>query len=202
MRMDAFRYTVHAQEIIFGAGSVAQLAEVAERSGYSRLMLCTTARSRARGHVDLVEAALGERLAATYENVLPPVPESQVAAATATAAEQRVDAIIGLGGGSAIGTAKAVGLALAKQRAAGAAPPAAPEQLPGVPVVAIPATYAGSEMTPVYGVTHHVDGLARKLTVSDPRAAPRLVIYDPLLTLDLPPRLTAGTGINAVAHCI
>jgi alcohol dehydrogenase class IV len=71
-----------------------------------------------------------------------------------------------------------------------------------VPAVAVPATYAGSEMTPVYGVTHHSDGVARKVTVADPKVTPRLVIYDPLLTLDLPSHVTAGTGINAVAHCV
>jgi maleylacetate reductase len=71
-----------------------------------------------------------------------------------------------------------------------------------VPVIAIPTTYAGSEMTPVYGITRMVDGQARKQTGSDPRITPQLVIYDPRLTLDLPPEITASTGINALAHCI
>src|SRR5262249_34388568 len=79
---------------------------------------------------------------------------------------------------------------------------AAPIDQPLIPVVAIPTTYAGSEMTPVYGVTHHTGGTARKITSSSPKSVPRLTIYDPLRTLDLPQRLTAGTGINAVAHCI
>ncbi|MGE5265256.1 MAG: iron-containing alcohol dehydrogenase family protein, partial [Acidobacteriota bacterium] len=59
-----------------------------------------------------------------------------------------------------------------------------------------------SEMTPVYGVTHQKQGTSRKITAADPRIAPKLVLYDPLLTLDLPPDLTASTGINALAHCI
>ena len=71
-----------------------------------------------------------------------------------------------------------------------------------MPVVAIPTTYAGSEMTPISGVTYRSNGADRKVTVTDPKVTPKLVIYDPLLTLDLPPRVTAGTGINAVAHCI
>ena len=57
-------------------------------------------------------------------------------------------------------------------------------------------------MTSVFGVTHQEEGVPRKVTRTDARIAPRLVLYDPLLTLDLPPRVTAGTGINAVAHCI
>ena len=201
--MDSFHYTFSAQEVIFGAGSVAQLAGAAERSGWRRVMLCTTAHGRARGHVAPVEDALGERLAVTYERVQPHVPESQVAEATALATQHQVDAIIGLGGGSAVGTAKAVSRALAERRAGGSpTPDALPAAQSLIPVVAIPTTYAGSEMTPVYGVTYHSDGQPQKITTSDPRITPRLTIYDPLLTLDLPPRMTAGTGINATAHCI
>src|SRR5260370_29909604 len=77
-----------------------------------------------------------------------------------------------------------------------------PTEQPLMAVVAIPTTYAGSEMTPVYGVTHHANGVARKITVSDVKIVPKLVIYDPLLTLHLPRELTASTGINALAHCI
>ena len=69
-------------------------------------------------------------------------------------------------------------------------------------MIAIPTTYAGSEMTPVYGITHTNENPPRKLTVNDPRIAPKLVVYDPQLTLDLSPELTGSTGINALAHCI
>jgi maleylacetate reductase len=69
-------------------------------------------------------------------------------------------------------------------------------------VIAIPTTYAGSEMTAVYGVTHSRENPPRKVTVSDPKIAPKLVIYDPQLTLKLPPEMTASTGINGLAHCI
>ena len=69
-------------------------------------------------------------------------------------------------------------------------------------MIAIPTTYAGSEMTAVFGITHTDENPPRKVTVSDPKIAPKLVIYDPELTLDLPPEMTASTGINALAHCI
>jgi maleylacetate reductase len=71
-----------------------------------------------------------------------------------------------------------------------------------LPILAIPTTYAGSEMTAVYGMTQTDQDPPRKVTVNDPKITPRLVIYDPELTLDLPPELTASTGINALAHCI
>lgn len=203
--MDTFHYTFHAAEIVFGPHVAERLGELSERAGWQRLLLCTTPRSRARGHLAPLEAALGERLVAVYEQVAPHVPAGRVAEATALAAEREVDAVIGLGGGSAIGTAKAVSLALEEQRTGRPAHAAFPTDQPLIPVIAIPTTYAGSEMTPVYGVTHPAEGTggaARKITVSDPKVAPKLVIYDPLLTLDLPPRVTAGTGINAAAHCI
>ncbi|HKT39832.1 MAG TPA: iron-containing alcohol dehydrogenase [Ktedonobacterales bacterium] len=199
--MSAFRYTFYAQEVIFGPGSIAQLRETSERFGWHRIMLCTTAHARSRGHVTAVEDALGERLVASYEGVRPHVQDIQVAEALALAAEYQVDALIGLGGGSAIGMAKAASFELAEQQS-NTARTTITTGRPPIPTVAIPTTYAGSEMTPVFGVTRQIDGAPRKVTVTDARVAPRLTIYDPLLTVDLPPHITASTGINAVAHCI
>ncbi len=201
-RVNTFRYTFYAQEVIFGAGSASQIGETVARFGWQRLLLCTTEHARQRGRIAPIESVLGDRLVATYERSLPHVPDFQVAEATRLATECQADAVIGLGGGSAIGMAKAVSFALEERHTGSPAHAAFPADQPLVPAVAVPTTYAGSEMTPVYGVTHHRDGVARKVTVSDPKIAPKLVVYDPLLTLDLPPHVTAGTGINAVAHCI
>jgi maleylacetate reductase len=200
--MDQFHYTGAAQEILFGPGALARLGEAVERWGWQRLMLCSTGSQRRGGQIAQVERSLGERLAAIYERVQPHVPEAQVTEALALAQERMAEAIIGLGGGSPIGLAKAVSFGLEGQVFGQPAHAASPTQEPLVPVVAIPTTYAGSEMTPVYGVTRQVDGVARKITVSDSRIAPRLVIYDPQVTLDLPPEITASTGINALAHCM
>lgn len=200
--MGTFHYTFFAQEIIFGQGSLDQLGALADRFSWRRMMLCATERSRARGTLAPIEAMLGERLLATYERIQPHVPEREVSEALSLAAQHDVDAIIGLGGGSAIGAAKAISIALEESRTGRSARAAFPTDQPLIPVIAIPTTYAGSEMTPTYGVTREVDGVSSKVTVTDPKITPKLVIYDPLLTLDLPPRVTAGTGINAVAHCI
>jgi alcohol dehydrogenase class IV len=200
--MKSFYYTFFAQQIVFGQGAVNQLQGLAERFGWRRVMLCATERFRSRGTITPIEAALGERLVATYERVQPHVPEREVAEATALAKRHEIDAIIGLGGGSAIGAAKAVSIALEQARTGRPAGAAFPTDQPLIPVIAIPTTYAGSEMTPTYGVTRNVDGISTKVTVTDPKIAPKVVIYDPLLTIDLPPGATGGTGINAVAHCI
>ncbi|MFL5804685.1 MAG: iron-containing alcohol dehydrogenase family protein [Roseiflexaceae bacterium] len=200
--MTNFGYTSYAQEIIFGPGAITRLGEAAERFGWRRVLICTTGSARRGGALAQATAALGERLAAVYDQVQPHVPEAICAAATALAADHEVDAVIGLGGGSPIGTAKAAAQALEERRTGRPARAAFPTDQPLVPVAAIPTTYAGSEMTPIYGMTREVDGAPRKATVSDAKVAPKLVIYDPLLTLDLPPDLTAATGINALAHCV
>jgi alcohol dehydrogenase class IV len=78
-----------------------------------------------------------------------------------------------------------------------------PTEQPAIPSIAIPTTYAGSEMTPTYGVTQEMsDGSTRKITIRDSKVTPKLVIYDPLLTIGVPPTVTASTGINSLAHCI
>jgi maleylacetate reductase len=200
--MKEFRYTTYAQEVIFGAGSLVRLNEAVERFHWRRLMLCSTGSQRRGGHIATIERALRDSLVTIYEHVQPHVPDFQVAEALALASEQEIDAVIGLGGGSPIGLAKAVSLALEEKRTGRPARAAFPTEQPLVPVVAIPTTYAGSEMTPIYGITHHVDGSARKITVTDAKITPKLAIYDPLLTLDLSPEMTASTGINALAHCI
>jgi maleylacetate reductase len=182
--MDTFHYVSYAQEIIFAPGSLAQVAEAAERSGWRKLMLCANHTMQRNGTLDSIKSSLGEHLIAMFDRVQPHVQDVQVQEALAIAKEKNIDAVIGLGGGSPIGMAKAVGFQLQ------------------LPIIAIPTTYAGSEMTPVYGVTHTDENPPRKVTVSDPKIAPELVIYDPELTLDLPPALTASTGINALAHCI
>lgn len=200
--MDEFRYVSYAQEIIFAPHALARLSEAVERFGWRRLMLCANHSMQAAGHVAAVESGLGDRLVAVFDHVRPHVQDVQVNEAVALAIENNVDAVIGMGGGSPIGLAKAIASALEEKRLGHPARAAFPTDQPLIPVIAIPTTYAGSEMTPVYGVTHTDENPPRKVTINDPKIAPKLVLYDPELTLDLPPELTASTGINALAHCI
>ena len=194
--MESFRYVSYAQEIIFAPGALAGVGEAVERFGWKKLLLCTSRSMQCSGHLDEIKSVLGERLVAIFGGVKPHVQNVQVNEAIALANEKNIDAVIGMGGGSPIGMAKAVACSLEEKRAGETT------DQPLVPVIAIPATYAGSEMTPVYGVTHTNETPPRKVTTSNPKSVPKLVIYDPQLTLDLPPELTASTGINALAHCI
>jgi alcohol dehydrogenase class IV len=149
-----------------------------------------------------IEAALGSRLVTIFDHVQPHVQDVQLAETLALAIEKEIDAVIGIGGGSPIGMAKALASALEEKRSGRAARAAFPTDQPLIPVIAIPTTYAGSEMTPVYGIIHTDETPPRKVTLNDPKIAPKLVIYDPELTLNLPREMTASTGINALAHCI
>ncbi len=121
---------------------------------------------------------LGGLIAARFSRVRPHVPVEIAEEARAAARESRADGVLSVGGGSTTGTAKAIALEA------------------GLPIIAVPTTYAGSEVTPVWGLTEH----SRKTTGTDRRVLPKLVVYDPELTLTLPAGLSATSGMNAVAH--
>jgi len=123
---------------------------------------------------------LGERVAGVFDKAVVHVPDDVASEAIAAVRDSTADVIVALGGGSAIGVAKAIALETS------------------ISIVAVPTTYGGSEMTPIWGTTKN----GRKETGRDSRVQPKVVIYDPDLTLGLPPRTTAASGLNAVAHCI
>ena len=202
--MKAFDYVTHAQQVIFGVGALQRLPAALANFGLQRLMLCTTPHLTENGHVALVKSLMGEALVIVYDQVEPHVPDYQVEVCVALAEQHQVDGVIGLGGGSPIGMAKAVALEVeARRMGVERAVSKHPNDQPLIPNIAIPTTYAGSEMTPVYGVTRiQSDGSTRKITVRDTKITPKLTLYDPELTLNLPGTLTASTGINSLAHCI
>jgi maleylacetate reductase len=125
-------------------------------------------------------ANLGHRLAGVCDLAAVHVPMDRVREAMADVDRMRPDALLAFGGGSSVGLAKAVVL-----------------DRP-LPIVAVPTTYSGSEMTSVWGIT---DGTSKR-TGRDPRVAPRIVFYDPTLTLALPPAVSAASGMNAIAHAV
>lgn len=198
-----FNYTTQGQYILFAPGALVQIGAIVARFGWRRLMLITSPSLVKGGQVERLAAALHPHLLTTFSRTEAHVQDYQLAEVLALAQEHQVDGIIGMGGGSPIGLAKALSLAW-ESRLSGVdeVRSTTPLDVPLIPVIAIPTTYAGSEMTPVYGITHHLaDGSSRKITVRDPKIAPRAVIYDPEITLNLPPNQTAGTGMNALAHC-
>jgi alcohol dehydrogenase class IV len=173
-----FTHDSQPGRVIFGAGRRDRLAAELGRLGVTRALVLSTPGQR--GLADWAAGQLSERAAGIYAGAVLHVPAEVAAAARAEAARRGADSCVAIGGGSTIGLAKAIALEL------------------GLPIVAVPTTYAGSEMTPIWGLTEA--GLKR--TGRDPRVLPRSVIYDPELTLSLPPRVAAPSGINALAHCV
>ena len=112
------------------------------------MLLCSTGTLRRSGLIAQLEEALAGRLVASYEHIQPHVPETQVAEALALAEAHQIDAVIGFGGGSAIGLAKAISHTLEKKNGSAQESGVTPIQQPLIPVIAIPTTYAGSEITP------------------------------------------------------
>jgi alcohol dehydrogenase class IV len=174
-----FVYDAAPARVVFGNDAVTRLAEELDRAGLHHALLIA---GDAAHHPQLrdVRIVLGARVAATFADVREHVPLGLAERARAAARTANADCCVAFGGGSAIGLAKAVALTS------------------GLPIVAVPTTYAGSEMTPIYGLTD----AGHKTTGRDVRVRPAIVVYDPLLTLTLPPALSAASGLNAMAHAV
>lgn len=173
-----FVHTSYASRVIFGAGTLEQVAAEVELLGVRRALVIAT--GSARQAADVVEADLKDRFAGRIDGVRQHVPTEVADAARATALDTEADGVVAIGGGSAIGLAKAIALTA------------------DVQLLAVPTTYAGSEMTPVWGETSG----GSKTTGTDLRVLPKTVVYDPQLTLQLPLAVTAASVANALAHCV
>ncbi|GAP36188.1 maleylacetate reductase [Piscinibacter sakaiensis] len=174
--MEAFVYTAQPARVVFGAGALQHLGAEVERLGARRALVLSTPEQAAQAR--RVAEQLGARAAGVYAGAVMHVPVETARAAVAEAARLGADCAVAIGGGSTTGLGKAIALES------------------GLPILAIPTTYAGSEMTPIFGLTE--GGVKR--TGRDPRVLPRTVIYDPELSLGLPPGLSVTSGINAMAH--
>src|SRR5438128_4400232 len=192
-------WTLNAPRVLFGRGAVDRVGAEAEALGQHVLFVCTPSLKES-SHAARVRASLGDRLVAEFSDVAPHVPRESVEAARALGRQMQIDVVVAMGGGSAIGVGKGVALQATLGWTGYEASQASPEAIPRPALIAIPTTYAGSEMTPVVGITDRAEG--RKRVQRDPAVLPRLAIYDPEATLDLPAGLTASTGINALAHCV
>ncbi len=173
-----FTYETLPGRVVFGAGSLERLAGEVARLGASRALVLSTPGKRA-----LAEDAarrLGDRAAGIHDQAVMHTPIEVAKAGRAEAGRLAADCYVAIGGGTTIGLAKAIALET------------------GRPIVALPTTYSGSEMTPIQGIT--ADGVKR--TRRDPRMLPRVVIYDPELTLGLPASVSGPSGMNAIAHCV
>jgi alcohol dehydrogenase class IV len=172
-----FDHATLAQRVLFGAGEAAENTITAVESlAAARVLLIA----------DAFSAALADRIAASLnvvariDDVVQHVPVERADTATATATDAAADAVVTIGGGSATGLGKIVALRT------------------GIPLIAVPTTFAGSEATNVWGLTEN----HRKTTGSDPRVLPRVIVYDAELSAGLSAAQAVASGLNAVAHAV
>lgn len=172
-----FEHITLGQRVLFGAGRAAE--HVAQEADHlrARNIMCITSefeRSFADTALSLAEVTRW------HTDVVQHVPVETADKARQAASDAGIDLIVCVGGGSTTGLAKAVALTT------------------GIPIVAVPTTYAGSEATNVWGLTEN----ATKTTGVDDRVLPAAVVYDAELTLSLPVALSVASGLNALAHCV
>jgi maleylacetate reductase len=172
-----FEHVTLGQRVLFGSGIAdANIAAEVQRLGAARVMTIAST-----GERQLAEKICqGIRVALWFDQVIQHVPVDNAEAARAAAAEHDIDLVVCVGGGSTTGLAKAVALTT------------------GLPIVAVPTTYAGSEATNVWGMTEQ----RTKTTGVDDRVLPVTVVYDAALTVSLPVGLSVASGLNSLAHCV
>jgi alcohol dehydrogenase class IV len=171
-----FIFDQPAYRVVFGAGSIAKLPAEVARLGARRALVVSTAAEMTLANA--AAARLGDAFAGIFADAVMHHPIETLRAARDQATALEADCYVTIGGGTATGTGKAIALET------------------GLPVIAVPTTYAGSEMTPIYGIT---EGGVKK-TGRDRQVLPRAVLYDPELTLTLPPQVSGPSGLNAIAH--
>jgi maleylacetate reductase len=175
MSMLEFIYEAHPARVVFSPGARTQLAHEVRHLGIGRALVLASPRL-----ADEARARMGDLAVHWLHDAVMHVPREVADAARATAKDVNADGLVAIGGGSTLGLAKAIALET------------------GLPILAVPTTFSGSEMTSVWGITEG----GKKRTGRDPRVRPRTVIYDPELTRTLPPRAAGTSGLNAVAHAM
>jgi maleylacetate reductase len=176
--MNNFTYHSDPVRIRFGAGAAATLGEEADFHKMSRLIvLCSKSRTDFAQHAT---AAIADRVVDFCDASAPNMPREAFDRVLAALTQHKVDGFVVVGGGSPIGLAKA---AAATTK---------------IPYIAMVTTYSGSEMAARWRIGVAADAVSGE----GPEALPATAIYDPELTLDLPPRTSAASGMNAVAHAV
>ncbi|MFK5584160.1 maleylacetate reductase [Serinicoccus sp. LYQ131] len=172
-----FDHTTLGQRVLFGAGAAATNIAAALRDlGTTRPLLV------GGGHAVEVVDQISEQFAVVghIREVVQHVPAERARDAVVLVQEADADSVVAIGGGSATGLAKIIA------------------RDTGLPVVAVPTTFSGSEATDIWGMTED----ERKTTGTDLRVLPRVVVYDATLTQGLPPDLAVHSGLNALAHAV
>ncbi|HEX2685449.1 MAG TPA: maleylacetate reductase [Kofleriaceae bacterium] len=175
---ESFTYTGLPARVVFGMGTLARVPSEADHLAITRALVLTTPQQAEHGRA--VVDKLGDRAAGLFSGAVMHTPIDVTEAALGVVRELAANGVVAIGGGSTIGLGKAIAVRT------------------GLPQIAIPTTYAGSEMTPILGETY----AGQKTTRKSLDILPETVIYDVDLTLGLPAALSGTSGINAIAHAV
>ncbi|MEO9341037.1 maleylacetate reductase [Mesorhizobium sp. SB112] len=171
-------YNVTPPRIVFGAGTRQRVADEVARLGGKRAVVLSTP-GRHRMAQDVADN-LGAACVGLLPQAVSQVPIELARQGRVKVRELEGDCLVSVGGGASIGLGKGISLEL------------------GIPIVAIPTTYSGSEMTGFCGIT--IDGVKRMHSSLNMLAS--TVIYDPELSMGLPLGVSAASAFNALAHCV
>ncbi len=171
-------YTPNPARIILGAGAIGELAREADGLGIGNALVVSSPGRRAAAERAI--EVLGDAGAGISDPGGVNIPEASYDRAMAGIENTGADGIVSIGGGSPIGLGKALAIQA------------------GLPHISLPTTYSGSELMADW----RVEGPERTRRGVDPEARPAVVIYDPELTLDLPPAISGPSGMNAAAHAV
>jgi maleylacetate reductase len=172
----AFVYQASPTRVLFAPGGLSRLGDEAGRLNLERVLVVSTVQQIR--HVEQAAAALGARLAGSFAGAAMHTPVQVTNEALALVRKTQADGLVAIGGGSAIGLAKALALRT------------------DLPQIAVPTTYAGSEATPILGETKE----GHKTTQRSVKVLPEVILYDVELSLSLPVALSVSSGLNAIAH--
>ena len=189
--------------IVFGVNAVARVGEIVRELGARKILLVTDPGLAAAGHEKHVLQSLAADgvQAVVFDRVHENPTTRDVDACLAVARAAGIEAIIGLGGGSSMDTAKGCNFLLTNGGQMKDYWGVGKATKPMLPLIAIPTTAGtGSECQSAALIAD--EATHQKMACLDPRAAARVAILDPALTVSMPPRVAACTGIDAIAHAV
>lgn len=192
-----------AGRIRFGCGAVSGLGDIAKKSGGNRALVVTDPVLKEMKTAKRVEEILKDAGIETwvFADVEPEPSVETTDVAADLAREKECDLVVGLGGGSSMDVAKAVGILVTNEGSAARYQGLGLVEKAGVPTVMIPTTAGtGSEVTFTSVLIRRSDGF--KGGINDEKLFPDHGILDPELTVTMPPRVTAATGMDALTHAL
>ena len=189
--------------VIFGAGVVARLGELARELNFQRTLLVADEGLVASGHVDEAVGPLQKAGVQVFRfHDFESNPDTRmVEAGTALVSPLQIDSIIGLGGGSSMDCAKGINFLLTNGGRVSDYHGYGKATRPMLPMIAIPTTAGTGSEAQTYALISDAETHV-KMACGDPKAAFRVALLDPALTVSQPRSITATSGFDAIAHAV